>query len=341
MIWVKAKFIISTRLALASIWLSFGWNVEAFPIDEFKDFITVKPTVESFDFKVVTKKFNISGLRENTYRVFNLVYQDDMTYRLIEDCGHHWITTAGKPERKSTYSQFVWSRYQNRFWNSFNPKDAVTTSIDDPGAPRPNYGPAKASASKLRVAQDALNLGLMDLGTNGVIWTGRMFTCPSNDLGYRIDGELLLRADGTPAGMNYEITARETRFPYFVRYEFATNVQLPRFFPSRIKIERSTQVLSDYEIVKLTLSGRKLAESDVAFPQLERAKAIYVYTNNQLYIVRTNSSGSNQLHRVPSAAEFARSSRPAKGRTWVVVTLGLMLSLPIFYLVKNNNKTKQ
>ena len=99
-----------------------------FPIDQFKGFVSRRPTIEECDFQVLTARYGIRGLKQGTYRPFSIVFEDETKYRLIEDRRGYWITAdvpiSGAPtqtkrqEFETPYKEFCWTRFENKFWST-------------------------------------------------------------------------------------------------------------------------------------------------------------------------------------------------------------------------------
>lgn len=335
-------------LFTAICWQCLSAESQEFPIDKFKNFINHKGTIENCDFKVLTTKFNMKGLRENTYRPFNLIMEGDTKYRLVEDRRDYFITApVYSPgierapqikELKSLYTQFCWSRFEDTFESSFNPDGVISISLES-SAPAPTFGPSRSSASILGIAYDVLNLGVLDLRNNGVIWTGSRFTCLSNQTGKRIDGELFVGVDSIPKNLIYEISSQGKRFRYEANYEFDRRPDLPEFFPFRITIESvnksERKTLSDYHILHLTLSNRRLSPDDVAFvaPREVTNRVRYVYTNNEVYRFVANSTGTNKLKRIRTVAELGISTRPSVQHKKQIVILVIIMIAAALILI--------
>jgi hypothetical protein len=278
------------------------------------------------------------------------VFEDDTKYRLIEDRRGHMIrdvlvpdvVPGHAPHRKDIpfpMQQLCWSRYGNDFWKSFSPNGVIASSLESPEM-QPAFGPTTSVTTSLRVAYDALNLGVMDLRTRGVTWDGLRFVCASNEFGRGMDGELLVDAENKPESLKYEISEGRRRFQYEVRYEFARESRLPEFFPSRIRIEfvdgSVRKLTSEYEIFRLQFSDRQLKREDVAFVATGITNLVnYIYTNGSVYRV-TNSDGVQQLTRLAAKTEIAGPSGTEQGYKRVVVAavIGLATMAGGFHLVK-------
>lgn len=313
---------------------------EAFPIDQFKDFISKKPTINNFDFKVKSKKFSYRGLDTNTYRIFNFVMENDNIYRLTEDRSEY-VLTIPDPESKlktiniKPVAKASWGRYENQFWNTFNSNGVITTSLDGFGED-PAFGPGKLAEMNSRVAYDALNLGIMDLKSGGVAWDGLRFSSSSNTLGYRISGHLLLNDDNTPTNLFYTLSKDGRSYNYSVSYVFSTNSSIPAFFPSRIRIEllrgAKPTITSEYQIIDLSLSNRKIQLHEVSLHYEDTNTVKFVFTNKQYYKLQTNV-----LINIGSSM---KSSTSGNIKRWTVIALIILLTCvpPIAFLYHRNQK---
>lgn len=334
---------------------------EAFPIDRFKNFINTKPTIEAFDFKVLTRKFQDQDFPTNTYRTLNLVYENDTTYRLIEDL-HNIVygpvtvrSLSGTQETVPSYRPPITldclSRFGETLWSTFNPDGVLTGKVE---ASNSNEGWVRLAKFRIGIAYDALNLGIIDLKTNGVTWNGAKFEC-TNDNGASIEGELFVSGDSTPLRLVYNLARNGRNYSYEVSYGFTPLNNLPDFFPSRIKIEtvknESRRLMSEYRVLGLRLSDRKLTLEDVAFvrnPITNLSTAIFTNRNKQVVVVPPGTNlvqytfsngslhriegiaGSNRLVRIRSASEAA-SSGPLwrRGIGWIALVL-FLTAAPLF-----------
>jgi hypothetical protein len=367
---------ILTKSGALTAFLCLALKAYAFPIDQFKEFINSKPTIEVCDFRVLTRTIQEPGFPTNTYRSFNVVYENDTKYRLIQDKrgiiyeSRTLHTASGNVLIVEPYTPPItlecWSRFEDTFWSTFNPNGVLTTRLD-PETPHPTFGPIRLAQLRMGIAYNAFNLGVVGLRTNGVIWAGQKFTCRANDHGAGIEGELQIGKDGIPMGLIYTLTKNKQKYHYRVIYEFAQRQELPDFFPSRIRIETVKdshgRIVSDYKIDRLRLSDRTLTIDDVVFVPNVRtnlaAKVLtnkhdqvvivpprtnlvhYMYSNDNLYRVDATSSESNQLVRIRNASEAMSSSFPwQREKGLILLAMVVVTALPMLslYLAKKPRK---
>ena len=316
-----------------------------FPVDEFKAFVNKKPTIESFDFKVNSTKYSIRGLDPKQYRRFNLVMQDAEAFRLIEDRSEYVLRVPSSTNQNKIIDyrpieKAGWARFGNQICNTFNSNrvNGEITTVVRPEAP-PDFGPARMATFMIRVAYDALDLGLLDLGDIGVTWSGDTFVCRSNLIGNQIKGHLELGAEGTPQMAVYTIEEGDQRFQYRARYSFSSNSNMPKFFPSRITVENlqasSPTVVSDYEILSLRLSDRQLSQKELALYPDQAPIPRYVYTNHQFF-----RSQSNSLVLLTASTDYSGVSRRYIVLCLLIAVLGVPPSVVIYRLIRKRNMNK-
>jgi hypothetical protein len=310
---------LSAAFALALLYPASGL---AFPLEQFKGIVNTKPTVEQFEFRVKGKKSTIAGVNENTYRAFDLKYQSETGFRLIED----------RHGYDNYRVRFFAGRYQDNYWHLLNSNDVITTVSSGFSMPLHEVsGPAGVATRALGLALDALNLGIVDLGNNGVHWQGLRFNCHSNLIGATIDGELALDAEGQPTGVLMKYTYGGGLYLYRVSYEFNRNRALPVFFPSRIKVEfvgdQNPTLLSDYEIITASFSQRELTFDELDYANwLGTNSKRFVFTNATMY-AEDNLKGNKVLRLVRNAPYQSGE----KGRR--VTLLLLFSSISIAFLL--------
>lgn len=269
-------------------------------VEQLKAFISKKPTIEKLEFKVNTTKYAIRGLDSEAYRIFSLTMQDSEHFKLVEDKSSYVlrIPSAADPSRIVDFKplkEAAWAQFGNQVSTMFNSNrvNGEIMTIVDPASP-PTFGPARETRSMIGVAYDALNFGILELGASEVKWSGNAFVCASNRLGNEMRGVVEIDGAGQPSHVQYTIFAGNQTFHYRALLEFLESPNRPRFFPSRIRIYnlQSTppRLVSDYDIVKLVLSDRKLAPSDVALYPADAQIPRFVYTNGQFFRVKSTNS---------------------------------------------------
>jgi hypothetical protein len=307
-----------------------------FPLAQFKEFVNTKATIMEFEFRVNSIKFQVTGLDPKAYRHFTFRAQNDWAYRLIEHSTEYalGLPRAGNDTRIIQWKARAddgWARFDGQFWSTFdNPtkKGVITALGERSGAPA--MGPAAMSSVMANIAYDALNMGLINLRCIGGEWSGGGFLCPSNALGFRLRGRLELDSNGIPQHMAYSIQTGQGEFQYRASYVFSSTQAIPAFFPSHISIQRvaagTPTMISDYEIVKLSLSDHKLTMEDVLLQQsIDSYAPKYVYTNNTYF-----RAYSNELVKL-GAIEAA--SRTSYSKALIRVLLGcILLLLPCLLL---------
>jgi hypothetical protein len=270
------------------------------PMEQLKAFISNKPTIEKLEFRVNTTKYAIRGLDSEAYRIFSLTMQDSEHFKLFEDKSGYVlrIPSAADPSRIVDFKplkEAAWAQFGNQVSTMFNSNrvNGEIMTIVDPASP-PTFGPARETRSMIGVAYDALNFGILELGASEVKWSGNAFVCASNRLTNEMRGVLEMDAAGQPSHVQYTIFAGNQTFHYRALLEFLESPNRPQFFPSRIRIYnlQSTppKLVSDYDIVKLVLSDRKLAPSDVALYPANAQIPRYVYTNGQFFRVQSTNA---------------------------------------------------
>ena len=269
-------------------------------VEQLKAFISKKPTIETLEFKVNTTKYAIRGLDPKAYRIFALTMQDSEHFKLFEDKSGYVLRILSADTRLETVGykplkEDGWTQFGNRFSTTFNFNrvNGEITTIVDPSSP-PTFGPACVTKSMIGVAYDALNCGILELGASEVKWSGNEFVCASNRLTNEMRGVVEMDTAGQPSHVQYTIFAGNQTFHYRALLEFLESPNRPRFFPSRIRIYnlQSTppRLVSDYDIVKLVLSDRKLAPSDVALYPANAQIPRFVYTNGQFFRVQSTNA---------------------------------------------------
>jgi hypothetical protein len=283
-----------------------GWLISnpallaAEPLEQLKAFISKKPTIERLEFKVNTTKYAIRGLDPEAYRIFSLTMQDSEHFKLFEDKSGYVlrIPSAADPSRIIDFKPLkedAWAQFGNQVSTMFNSNrvNGEITTIVAPSSP-PTFGPARATMSMIGVAYDALNCGILELGASEVKWSGNAFICASNRLGNEMRGVVGINGAGQPACVKYTIFADNQTFHYSALLEFLESPNRPRLFPSRIRIYnlQSTppRLVSDYDIVRLVLSDRKLAPSDVALYPADAQIPRFFYTNGQFFRVQSTNA---------------------------------------------------
>jgi len=358
------SWFIKVRLAgfIVLFWISCSSFCEAFPIEQFKNFINNKPTIENFSFELSTTKFKVSGLDPSIFRHFTLTMQNEQIYRLTEDKSGYFMK-LNFPRKEFTngvvrvlpyvpQQEASWARYENQFWTTFNIKDVITTTIERSNA-IPAFGPARESEAMINIAYDALNLGIMDLRTIGVTWSNLNFICLSNSIGYKVSGYLELDDSGVPKDALYTLSSESGSYRYRASYYFTTSEELPDYIPSRVTISflrgSSSVVMSDYKIQKLITGSRSLSVHDIALVGTTNVDVAlfrnnlfsdnntkeYIYTNKTFYQIKTNG-----WVRLGTSTEI---ERPALRRKRVVIVALILvfitpLLLLLFRTYRNVNK---
>jgi hypothetical protein len=317
----------------------------AFPIEEFKNFLSSRPTIENFEFKVRSVKFIDNDIGPDTYRSFSVAYENDLIYRLIEDRTGYVLKTqseSGKILIENSLPPICFTRYGTDFAMTFNSNDVVSTSYHsfDPNL----MGPARISMEMIRIAYDVLNLGLTDMRTNQIVWSGSQLTCVSNENGSRVEGTLSVDESGVPKNLDYFLINADKKYRYLASYEFESSTSLPAFLPSRVTIDfvdsSGKKQLSDYRILNLAISHRNLGKADVSYSAfLDQKIRHYVYRDSSYYRVTTNLSGATQLKRLPSYSEFAMQAQPLSRRAIFFVLLFIISVPPILLLFKKKSIT--
>jgi hypothetical protein len=179
-----------------------------------------------------------------------------------------------------------------------NSNDVLTQSSDG----RLVSSPAQASGGHLGAALDALNLGIPDLGSNNVVWSGLNVTC-QNENGAKLLGHLELTDQGIPASLELEHHYGAKLLHFRVSYEFDKRRDLPNFFPSRIKLERITPAgpahVSDYDIAKLRLTNKDLTFADVDYASWTNARSKhFISVSNATYLAEQDAAGAPKLTRL-------------------------------------------
>lgn len=252
----------------------------SYPLDEFKNFINNKPTIEDFSFRLRTTLNQVDGIDPTTYRVFKLTYQQGHAFSFVEN-RRTYYTKMG--------SLVFWGRYGDLYWKRFNSNDVITTmrvSSETSTTNKPNV-PYAILTANMRMALDGLNMGIISLETNTLIWSGTNFHGQSC-IGASINGHLVLGDDQRPLGAVLQYNYAHQTYEYRVYYEYHQQLDLPDFFPARIIVkyisEKSTKTVADYEIGKLILSHRILSYNDVNYSQWINTNSIhFVFTNNANY----------------------------------------------------------
>ncbi|MCL4180009.1 MAG: hypothetical protein KJ072_19960 [Verrucomicrobia bacterium] len=327
-----------------------------FPLKQFQEFVNHKRTIETLEFRVRGEKYpGPEQLTEGTFRIFSLRYENDRIYRLMEDISSYLSNMPSlelpTPRHGSQIVELVtngfiqqdyFSRFGDQFWRTFNVDGVITTSLNDSNQ-RPSQGPAAGAILMMGVAYDLLNLGIMDLCTNGVVWEGLGFTCTSNIYGFHIDGHLVVNERNLPLHLDYYIHQGGNRFHYRASYTFTASPSLPRFFPSSILLQhisnstggtrrQAASLTSEYDVGALELSDRRLSQTDVSFALLENASATrFVYDRGTYYIETTNQSGHKQLARLQRSSELGLIS---SGSRWFIALFVMIILVPFLFFLK-------
>jgi hypothetical protein len=315
----------------------FAASAYAFPIDEFKRFVNSKPTVEDFQFRVKTIKSKRSDVDKDAYRVFALTYQAGVGFSLVED-------SRGN-EKAALVPRLFYGQYQGRYWHTFNSKDVVTAAVeafDRP--PLQDPGPVGVALGSLGIALDALNFGIFDLGENGVRWEGMSFTCSSNLNGVSLDGHLNVGSDDLPTSLLITASAGGAAFHYRATYGFSDGKWLPAFFPSRITLEyvegEKHTVVSDYEILKLSLSDRRLGFDDVSYAKWTSTNSTtFQYSNNAYFAVANFGEGGHTLIPVKRGGGRTPTNRRARAALFLAFALSsIAIVIYLFKTAKQNHE---
>ncbi len=300
---------------------------------EFMEFINKKPTVEILVFQADPRRFAIVGgdsQGKGTLRRFQFVGEQDQAFSLFEDTS----TSAHGPLRG-----MFWGRYRDLFWHRFNANDVFTeTSNQQPGS-QGSYGPALGTMKQLGLAYDLLNLGIFELGTNGVVWNGLTFSGKSCESGYSINGRLVLGDDGMPRKAQFTNTPPRSKsgFAFEAVYTFDPRDSVPAFFPTSVRITSSsepTMLVASYEVQKLLLSQRHLEYDDVDYAGYLTPDSVHYLMSNAIPYRLVSSHGAQSLRRMgpPSGGQ----SRPRLLFGFVSLPVALMvfvLTAPLIFAV--------
>lgn len=305
----------------------YGANACGFPIEEFKQFINTKPTIEQFEFRMSSSRFKLSGVDKDTDRIFQLIYQHGTGFSLVEDARAYHPSSM----------RFFWGQFGDLYWTTFGPNKVVTATWQGNGTPTlGTQGPAALALLSLGMAQDALNLGICDLGANGGHWEGLSFSCPSNLTGAKIQGQLQLDDGGKPAHLLATYAYAGVAYHYRVSYDFDVSGRLPDFFPARISIENldSPQPVrtTEYKIGRLNFSHRQLSFNDVDYTRsmntnLPWPPEYFVFSNRTVYAVKAKQNGIKELEELrPKLVQAGRA------RERLIISVGLSSVAGIFLI---------
>jgi hypothetical protein len=304
------------------------------PVEEFKDFLNKKPTVEDFRFRLKTTDNKIRGLNASTYRLFALIYQENHAFSFSED-RHGYLTNTALIK--------FWGKFENMYWARFNSNDVITAIVQTPSEEvSKNEGPLGEINANINMALDGLNLGVIDLGTNGVVWSGMDFAGFSN-IGAKINGHLLIGNDEMPSGLIMHYEYGRKIYQYRVYYEYDKTKGLPVFFPHKIRVdyinESKTQTISDYDILKLTLSKRQLNFGDVDYSQwINTNSDHFVFTNKDVHYFKKISGDKLSLQPVLKASQTLKTKRPVSLFAVVFIVISVGFASAVYTQLKKHKK---
>jgi hypothetical protein len=310
-----------------------------FPLEQFKEFIIQKPSVEKIAFKLRSSKYRVGDLGSNEFRSFALVYQDHSAFSLVEDRAiPAFLTATNAGWGRNSFSGI----FEDEYWHSFNSVDVITGSVQD--TLRQQRDPKKViqmPPPKIRLAYDLLNLGIFDVGTNRIYWSGLSITCPINEIGARIQGQLYLSEVGVPETLKLSYTHAGKVNRYEVSYGYDTSRDLPGYFPSRIRVDfvdgDIRSLLSEYEILSVKLSDRMITREDVHYAkELLPSSKHFIIKSGQLFLTATNANGKPSFIPVLQGEKEVNPSSTSR-ILGVIALVGILFAPILWHVMRIKN----